>query len=89
MSDGNGHEPGMAPRAGLVDELVLRYDRADGSLEVGGHILNDDVALNILLQAVRTFEQRLRIAAAQKLQKQGLDAVRTQQILNTVRSGRG
>jgi hypothetical protein len=89
MSDGNGHSDALVPHDALVDELVLRYDRSTGSLEIGGHILNDDVGLGILQQAVRTFETRLRIAAAQAIQKQALDATRTQQILNSVRHGRG
>lgn len=89
MSEGNGN--GAEHRVGidLVDQLVLRYDRVTGTLEIGGQVLNDDVALGILQQAARVFETRLRIAAAREVQKQALDATRTQQILDSVRHGRG
>jgi len=76
------------PIAQLVDELVLRYNRADGTLGISGHVVNNEVALEILLRAARHYETILRLEAAARIREQAIDAGRTAEILARTRGGR-
>lgn len=87
MSDaqGNGNGTGT-PALDLVDRLELVFNRADGSLAIGGKVLGDEIALMILERAVRYYETRVRIIQARELQAEALRAAQmaqvTQDILN-------
>ena len=87
--NGDGSERVTLPLEALVDELVLTYDRRDGTLKVGGRTVNLDVALDICLRAARYFETQLRVAAAQQVQQQVQEAHRVAAILDRTRGGRG
>ena len=80
--------PGGVELSTLQDELIIRYDRATGTMEIAGHVANNDVALNILQQAARVFDMRIRMDAASRIHEQRIDALRTQQILDSVKMGR-
>jgi len=72
----------------LVDELVLRYNRADGTMHIGGRVVNNDTALDMLQRAARHYETILRLEAAARIREQAMDATRTAQILERTRGGR-
>lgn len=86
---GAGANAGGIPHELLIDELTLRYDRADGSLQIGGHCVNDEVALEILRRAASNYETRIRQAAALRMAQRAQEAKRTQELLERTRGGRG
>jgi hypothetical protein len=86
---GNGANTGKIPHEALIDELVLTFDRGDGTLKIGGRTINLDVALDVCLRGVRFFETQLRIQAAAAMQQQQADQVRVNDLLNRTRGGRG
>lgn len=65
MSDepGNGNGTG-ASVPDLADQLVIEFNRSDGTMHVGGKVCNDEVALDMCNRAARYFETRCRVAAA-------------------------
>ena len=86
MSDeGNGANLGKIPHEALIDELVLTFDRGDGTLKIGGRVINLDVSLDICLRAVRFFETQLRLQAAQGAKQQQMENARVQEMLNRAR----
>lgn len=92
MSDRNGAGDGAhgdaVPREQLEDELVVRFDRSDGTMMISGHVVNSEIALEIFQRACRHYETILRLEAAARLREQGMDAVRTAEILQRTRGGR-
>ena len=91
MSDGegNGANTGKIPHEALIDELVLTFDRGDGTVKITGRTINLEVALDMCQRGVRFFETQLRIQAAAALQQQQADQVRVNELLNRTRGGRG
>lgn len=85
----NGQELVTMPAAALVDELVLTYNRADGTLSVGGRIVNLEVALEICRRGAMFFETQIRLAAAQAVRQQQADQARVAALLDRTRMGRG
>jgi hypothetical protein len=86
---GNGANLGKIPHEALIDELVLTFDRGDGTLKIGGRTINLDVALDICQRGVRFFETQLRIQAMAAIQQQQADQVRVNELLSRTRGGRG
>jgi hypothetical protein len=84
-----GGNLGKIPHELLIDELVLTMDRGDGTMKIGGKVLNSDVALDMIARAQRYFETLLRIEAVAQVKQQALDAQRTAEILSRTRGGRG
>jgi hypothetical protein len=87
--DGNGANLGKIPHEALIDELVLTFDRGNGTLKISGRVINLDVSMDICQRAVRVLETQLRLQAAQQLQQQQADQVRVNGLLNRTRGGRG
>ena len=85
---GNGHERVTMELQALVDEVVLTYDRRDGTLKVGGRIINLDVALDICLRGARFFETQLRVQAVQQVQQRQAEQARVAALLDRTRGGR-
>lgn len=75
-------------RSDLIDELVLRFDRATGMLEIGGRVASDDVALMILERAVNVYTARTRAAYMLAAREQALEQERVRQLVNQQRGGR-
>ena len=87
---GDGANLGTIPHEALIDELVLTYDRADGTLKIGGKTCNLEVALDMCQRAARQFEVQLRVAAVAAVAQQRAELERVQQILAGARpAGRG
>jgi hypothetical protein len=76
-------------RSELIDELVLTFDRGDGTMKIGGKAINLDVALDMCQRGVRFFETQLRIQAAAQAKQQMVDTQRVQDLLERTRGGRG
>jgi len=90
-ADGSiGGNLGKIPREALIDELVLTYDRADGTLKIGGKTCNLEVALDMCQRGVRFFETQLRMAAVAAVAQQRAEQERVREILAGARpAGRG
>lgn len=92
FSDGGngtgGQEEITLAREALVDEIVVRYNRADGTMFIGGHVCNNDTALDMLQRAARHYETVLRLEAAARIRAEAMDAAQTAQILERTRGGR-
>lgn len=86
--DANGSERVTLPLEALIDELVLTYDRRDGTLKIGGRTISLDVALDICLRAVRFFETQVRITAAAAVKQQMQEQARVAALLDRTRMGR-
>jgi hypothetical protein len=85
---GNGHERVTMELEALVDKLELTYDRRDGSLKVGGRVINLDVALEICRRGASFFETQLRVQAAQQVQQRQAEQARVAALLDRTRGGR-
>ena len=71
MSEDNGNgNGGPAELSGLVDTLELRFDRSDGTMHIGGKVVNNDTGLDMCLRAARYFETLVRVAAAAQARAQ-------------------
>lgn len=86
---GNGEARVTLPLEALVDELVLTYDRRDGTLTVGGRVVNAETALTICQRAVTYWETQVRLAAAMHVKQQQSEQARVAAILDRTRGGRG
>ena len=67
MSEGNGHTPEVAPDA---DVMVLSRNRSTGEVNVGGNVINVDLALDILGRVSRYFDVQYRVMAAMQAQEE-------------------
>jgi hypothetical protein len=85
---GNGNERVTLPLEALIDELVLTFDRRDGTLKVGGRILNIELGLMIAQRAVNYFETLVRVQAAAQMQQQQADKARVAALLDRARHER-
>ena len=86
---GNGANLGKIPHETLIDELVLTFDRGDGTMKIGGKVINQDVALDMCQRGCRFFEQQLRMAGVLQAKQQMMDAQRVNELLERSRGGRG
>ena len=82
MSEGNGHTPEVSPDA---DVMVLSRNRSTGEVNVGGNVINVDLALDILGRVTRYFDVQYRIMAAvqaqEELKKRQAEFARVQSLL--------
>ena len=88
-SNGNGARSAMKAagdeRAKRCVELVLTFDPITCSLEIGGEVVNYDMARAILAQADRWFEAQQRAANAIELQRKIQEAAQAQAIADSLR----
>jgi len=91
--DGNGSGNGAnlkdPTHEALTDELVLTLNRGDGTMGIGGKVINHDVALDMCQRGCRFFEQQLRMAGVLQAKQQMVDQERVNELLNRTRGGRG
>lgn len=85
----NGKERVTLPLEALIDELTVRYNRADGTMQITGRAANDEVALDIFQRAARLYESRVRIAHATAARDAMIEQQRVQDLVNRTRGGRG
>ena len=88
-SGGDGALDARIARADLVDDLTIMFDRADGTMKVGGRVVNYEVALSMCERAARHFETLLRIQAATQVKQTMAESARVQEIIQRTRGGRG
>lgn len=74
--------------ATLRDQVIIDYNRADGTLSVGGKICNLDVALDMCLRAARFFETQLRLVGVMDMKQRALEQQRVQDLLARTRGAR-
>ncbi len=86
---GNGALDERIARSSLVDDLTITFDRADGTMKVGGRVVNYEVALTMCERAARHFETLLRVQAAGAAQQAIKENARVAAIIDRTRGGRG
>jgi len=86
--NGNGKNRVTVPLETLSDEVIIRLNRLDMTMEVGGHFCNLDTGLDMCLRAARYLETQLRIQAAAAAREQMAEQERARQIAAQVRGGR-
>lgn len=87
--DGNGQERVTLPLEALTDEITITFRRADGTMNVGGHICNLEVALDMCRRAARHFEKEIRLANVVEAKNKLEEQQRVQDLLEHTRGGRG
>jgi hypothetical protein len=79
-------ENGEAP---VVNELILKFTASPWSLAIEGNVENQNVAMAMLQEALRTMEMQWRLGYAKEAQaeqqKAALDNKRVTEILNRAR----
>lgn len=78
--DGNPTRKDGGVETSRVDVLTLTLTRDPWHLHVGGTIENHDVAMAMLSQATRYFEQLLKLEALQQMQQSAADAALAEQV---------
>ncbi len=72
-----------------VDVLELTLTREPWHLRIAGVCDSDDVALSMLLQAVRYYESRLKLAQVAEIQKQLRDQAANEAVARALRTSAG
>jgi 16S rRNA G1207 methylase RsmC len=87
MADGNPTRKDNAQPATSAARIVLTFTASPWHLDIKGEVENYDVALAMLEQAKRHFEQQLRLQAAMQMQEQIIVAAENARIAAAVRTG--